>query len=228
MNRVLFARHGQTDYNVEQRLQGWLDVPLNENGECQAGLLARRLSTFSIDAIYTSDLQRTLGTARVIADLHQPPLNPITMPGLREFNYGHWNGLTFSEIEERYPKEVAAWRGNIRDVGLPEGESIARFSQRVQKTLREILTRHNQHTLLIVTHGGVIRVLLCAALGLPPEDYAKFSSESTSLTEICYNQSSTRLSTINDTAHLQDWPYETGPHGSLQKFLLSGIKKEII
>ena len=208
MNRVLFARHGQTDYNAEQRLQGWLDIPLNENGQSQAGLLARRLSTYPIDAVYTSDLQRTVGTAQIIADLHRPALEPVLVPGLREFNYGRWNGLTFPEIEARFPAEVAAWRTRVRDVVLPEGESFALFSQRVQKTLREILSGHDQHTLLIVTHGGVIRVLLCAALGLPPEDYARFRSESTSLTEIFYNQNTISLSTVNDTAHLQGWVYE--------------------
>ena len=208
MNRVLFARHGQTTYNVEQRLQGWLDVPLNKTGELQAGLLARRLSAYPIDAIYTSDLQRTVNTARVVADLHQPPLNPVAVSGFREFNYGRWSGMNFTEIEEKYPDEVAAWRKNVRDVVLPEGESIAQFSNRVRGALREVLARHDQQTLLIVTHGGVIRVLLCAALGLPPENYGQFRSESTSLTEIHYNQNSARLSSLNDTAHLQDWAYD--------------------
>ena len=208
MNKVLFVRHGLTDYNVARKLQGWLDIPLNEAGEIQAGLLGRRLSAFSIDAIYSSDLQRTMGTARLIAGLHQPPLAPIAVPGLREFNYGRWSGMNFSDIEEKYPDEVAAWRENTRDMVLPEGESIAQFSNRVQQTLREILFIHDQQTLLIVTHGGVIRMLLCAALGLPSEEYGKFRAESTSLTEIHYNQSSARLSSVNDTAHLQDWVYD--------------------
>lgn len=209
MNRILFIRHGQTSFNEEGRLQGWLDIPLNETGRLQAGLTARRLAQMRFDAIYSSDLERSVTTAQIIANRLKDPPQITPLKGLREFDYGRWAGLIFPEIEEQFPDDLQAWNDNLEDFILPEGESLAQFSERVQSTIQETLKDKDNQSILAVTHGGTIRALLCAALGVPPSHFRRLSIEPTSLTEIHYEGSSAVVYSVNDVAHMQKWAYRS-------------------
>ena len=112
MNKILLIRHGETAWNAERRLQGYLDIPLNDEGERQARLLAEALESESIDVVVSSDLHRARQTAQAVATLRGMPLH--VDPALRERCYGGFEGLLYSEIEQRFPAEFAAWQA--RDV----------------------------------------------------------------------------------------------------------------
>jgi broad specificity phosphatase PhoE len=154
MTTILLARHGETDWNVEGRLQGWDDRPLNETGRAQARELARRLGDVPFDAAYASDLARARETAEIVAAPHGVPV--VVDPDLREMHYGSWSGLTREEIELRFP-------GAERH----DGETREDHLGRVLAAAERIAARHPGERVLIVSHGGSMRALRRHCVGDP-------------------------------------------------------------
>ena len=157
MTEILFVRHGETDWNVEGRVQGHSDRPLNRNGEAQARALADKLRDDRIDAVYASDLARARDTAAPVAEAHG--LEVELLPGLREKDFGTWEGLLDTEIRERFPQANGGPWG--------DAETSEEVTQRVLATLHEIAGRHPDGRVLVVSHGGPIRAVLrhCSANG---------------------------------------------------------------
>jgi len=201
VTRLLLARHGQTAWNAERRYQGQRDVPLDQEGRLQADALARRLSDEPIDAIYASDLQRAWETAEAIAGLHGLAVQPE--PRLREIAFGDWEGLTTGEIEEASPGSIVAWRDDPRHSPPPGGECLDQVMGRVGAAVADIAADHQDETVLVVAHGGTLRVLLCLALDLPPEALWRFRFDAASLSQVDLYESGSTLSILNDTAHLR-------------------------
>jgi broad specificity phosphatase PhoE len=143
---LLLARHGETDWNRENRWQGWADPPLNETGRAQARALAEQLRDTPFDAVYSSDLRRAHETAEIVAAPHGVPVMPD--PGLREIDVGSWSGLTHAEIEERYP-----------DGRRPDGETREQHAERVLEAVERIARANPARRILLVTHGGTMRAL---------------------------------------------------------------------
>jgi broad specificity phosphatase PhoE len=152
---ILLARHGETDWNVERRVQGHSDRPLNERGRAQARALADELEGEQIDAVYASDLARAHETARLVAE--RIGLEVTVLPELREKNFGSWEGLTDTEVLARFPD---AHRGAWGD-----GESSEDVASRVVRALHRIAADHHGGRVLVVAHGGPLRVVLreCAS-----------------------------------------------------------------
>ncbi len=121
-----------------------------------------------LDAVYCSDLSRAVTSAEIIAGPHG--LVPVKMPDLRERSFGVWEGMTFSEIKERFPGEFEAWADNPLAHSPVGGESTLEVKERVVKALNEILNRHIGDTIVVVAHGGVNRILICDILGMPLEN----------------------------------------------------------
>jgi alpha-ribazole phosphatase len=182
MIRLLLVRHGLTDWNAVQRFQGQCDIPLNVEGLRQAAALGERLAGEPLQAILASDLQRAQATAEAIAAHHSCPL--VVEGRLREISFGDWEGLTYTEISICDPTQLAAWEVNILENAPPGGETLNQLAGRVQAVLDELLLAHEGETLLLVAHGGPLQVLLCLALGLPPEKYWQFHLSPGSLSEI--------------------------------------------
>lgn len=149
MTLLFLARHGETDWNRDGRVQGHSDAPLNETGREQARQLARKLAGEPIAAVYSSDLQRARDTAAAVADAAALPVRTLTE--LREKHFGTWEGLTDAEILERFP---TARRGRWGD-----GETREQLETRVLSALREIAGRHEGETVLVVSHGGPLRAV---------------------------------------------------------------------
>ncbi len=146
MTTLLLARHGETDWNVEGRWQGWADAPLNDNGRAQARELAEQLRSTPFDAVYSSDLKRAHETAEIVAAPHDVPV--IADAGLREIDVGSWSGLTRAELQEQFP-----------DGTRPDGETREQHSARVHEAVERIARANLGRRILIVTHGGTMRAL---------------------------------------------------------------------
>jgi len=197
VERVLIVRHGETDYNLQRRWQGQLDVELNVTGKQQAEALAKILVDESIDAVYSSDLRRAADTARILATPHALPVLPE--PGLREINVGVFQGLNRQEIDERYPYEMYRW--NNDDNYIPQGgESRIQLQERAFAAW-EAITQRNHRTILLVSHGGTIRLLLRRVIPSAQIDGLRFAN--TSLTILQYaGQSGWSVDRIADSTHL--------------------------
>jgi broad specificity phosphatase PhoE len=152
-------RHGQTTWNVEHRFQGQTDIPLDETGEAQAEYAARRLTTLMPSAIYASDLTRAQQTAAPLSKLTGLPVHADK--GLRERFGGVWEGLTDTEINERYPRERATW-------DPPGGEPTAAVADRVSAAITRIAAAVAPGQLaVVVSHGAALRLGMERLLGLP-------------------------------------------------------------
>jgi broad specificity phosphatase PhoE len=154
---LLLARHGETDWNRDGRFQGHADPPLNERGRRQAHALAELLADEPIDAIYSSDLLRAQETAQIVATLRG--LDVVVDPQLRERDVGEWSGLTRAEIDERFPNQIQAWR----EGRVVVGETREALTERVLAAARRISAAHPDGVVLVVSHGGALRMIRHAA-----------------------------------------------------------------
>jgi broad specificity phosphatase PhoE len=159
---ILLARHGETDWNRENRFQGHADPPLNETGRAQAAQLAAVLAAEPLAAVYSSPLRRAFETAQILAAPHG--LEPVPVDALREVDVGSWEGLTRAEIEERFPEQFARWRGY--EAGWEDGESYEEMSRRVIAGLLELVAAHEGERILAVSHGGPVRAAYALADGI--------------------------------------------------------------
>jgi len=155
VTEILLARHGETDWNLERRVQGHTDRPLNATGVEQARMLAARLAQEPLVAAYASDLLRARKTADIVAGVHG--IDVTLEPGLREKNFGTWEGLTDVEIQVRFPD---AARGRWGDA-----ETTEMVAERAIAVIDRIRARHPAETVLAVSHGGPVRAIL-AHLGI--------------------------------------------------------------
>jgi probable phosphoglycerate mutase len=192
---ILLIRHGETAWNAERRLQGHLDIPLNDEGARQAALLADALAHEPIDTLVASDLQRARQTAQAVADRRGLPLH--IDPALRERGYGGFEGLLYSEIEQRFPQEFAAWQARDIDAVLPPGrnvgESFRSFFDRATGAILALAAAHPGQTLTLVAHGGVLECAYRLALGLPLETPRDFKVYNASINRFRYHPATRTL-----------------------------------
>jgi 2,3-bisphosphoglycerate-dependent phosphoglycerate mutase len=163
---ILLARHGETDWNRDNRFQGHADPPLNETGRTQARALAKTLAGEPLSAVYTSPLRRAAETAETVAAVHG--LDVEVDDGLREVDVGSWEGLTRAELEEHYPAQFGRWVSG--EQGWEDGETYDEMGRRVIAALRRLAERHDAHHVVAVTHGGPIRAAIAAAQGISHTD----------------------------------------------------------
>jgi 2,3-bisphosphoglycerate-dependent phosphoglycerate mutase len=203
MNTVLYAvRHGETEWNLIERQQGHLDSPLTGKGIKQAQLLANGLANKNIDILYSSDLDRALQTAEIIAkrlllDIH-------TDPRLRERHLGILQGFTKKEFEERYPEEAVRFDSDDPDYVLPGGESLRQCVHRCIQCAEETARDHAGKNILIVGHGGVLRSFFHKATHAPLAGPRRFSLFNASINSFCLSNGQWRLDTWGEIAHLED------------------------
>lgn len=165
MTTLILVRHGETDWNAQHRWQGHSDTELNDAGREQARRLADELER--VDALYSSDLARARETAEILAGTIG--LEVRFDPRLRERGFGAWEGLTAEEIESSFPDEQRRWLAGI-GAGAHDAEQFEAFAARVGSFIEEIALRHPDEEVLVVAHGGTIRVVHALAEGL---DYVR-------------------------------------------------------
>ena len=202
MLEIVMVRHGETDWNVEPRIQGQTDVLLNANGRAQAQSVGERLAAERFDAIYVSDLRRTRETADAILAHYADPA-PVFDARLRERGLGEWETYVWAEVAARDP-EIAARYESDPEVGPRGGETGAAFVARVAGFLAAIRATHTDDRVLVVAHGGSIRVLVCVALGIDPRVRRLLALDNTALSVLRFEGDAPLLVTFNDTAHLRN------------------------
>lgn len=199
--RICLVRHGETSWNAERRLQGHIDIPLNQRGHAQAQSTAHSLAAFHFSAMYSSDLQRAHVTAQAIAAQRPQPL--LTEQRLRERHYGHFQGLTYDEAARRYPEAYARFKARELDQPIPgQGESLAAFAARVTEALADIAQRHTGQHVLVVTHGGVLDIAHRLAAAKPLHTPRDFTIPNAALNWIEHDAGRWRLIHWGDERHL--------------------------
>ena len=200
MSKLFLVRHGDTELNSAERYWGRSDVKLSAAGIEQAEKLCDRLAVEKIDAVYSSDLERALVTAEIIASSHQ--LAVITCAELREVNFGQLEGLTFSEISQLYPEVAKLWAERSTKLKYPGGESLVKFNNRVSKFLSRLDKHAVDETILVVAHAGVLRTLVCQLLSIDPQRRWQIRLDLASLSIMETHQQGAILSLLNDVSHL--------------------------
>ena len=208
MVRLLLIRHAATAWTAQGRFQGHTDVPLSPHGQRQVIGLAQRLRTETMHVLYASDLQRAWETARAIAMPHS--LGVQSEPRLREMAFGRWEGLTYAEIQQHDAQRLAAWERDQLHIAPPEGETLLHMTERVKAAYTSLVAVNQAKTVGLVAHGGPLQVLLCLALGLPPQAYWQFTLAPASLSELCVYEPGAILTHLNDTHHLAPHPRTAG------------------
>lgn len=167
-----------------KRLIGHTDPPLDNEGICTLRNTAGKLENSEIDALYSSDLMRAVASAEIIGDGRG--LKPVARPSLRELYMGLWDGISVSEVMEKHPGAIKEWWDDPSMFRTPEGESLSDLRARVLPELKDILERHKGETVCMVAHGGVNRVILFEAMGLPLSRYYSISQDYGCINRIRY------------------------------------------
>lgn len=169
--KLYLVRHGETDWNIANRIQGQTDTSLNEKGRQQADKLAGELvKGYRIKKIYASKKARAWETANIIGD--ELGIVPKIKEGLEEISFGSWEGYTWNEVRENFPQEYLVWKKNRRYQVPPMGESYEQLLRRLLPALADIMAKEEADT-LAVTHSAVIMTLMSYLYDTPFEDMAK-------------------------------------------------------
>ncbi len=223
MSTLLLIRHGQTDWNVEGRWQGHIDIPLNEAGRAQSSLLAQRVAAWPIKAIYSSDLRRAAETAKIIGE--QLNLQPSYLEALRERNGGILQGMTAKEIQEKLPGELAL----LRESGMAPSvkENNLDLAQRLLKAFEMIISKHDGEMAAVVSHGGALAAITAYFLGFPLGKSARLSLRAnTGLSMVEFDRNRPMITLLNDVSHLAGTDLSQGEGFSFGGNKSSGIKSE--
>ncbi|MEY4563683.1 MAG: hypothetical protein RLZZ618_2960 [Pseudomonadota bacterium] len=198
--RILAIRHGETAWNVDSRIQGQLDIPLNELGRWQAEQLERVVGGEGLAAVYTSDLLRAFETAEAVGRGTGLPL--VTDVGLRERGFGEFEGHTFAEIEAKFPEQSARWRQRDPEYSPPGGESLRDFYARCVATATRLAAAHPGEAIALVAHGGVMDCLYRAATRVDLQAPRSWLLGNASINRLLYTPEGFTLVGWSDTHHL--------------------------
>ncbi|SEL79687.1 probable phosphoglycerate mutase [Roseateles sp. YR242] len=198
---ILAIRHGETAWNREGRLQGHLNLPLNELGERQAERLGEALADESIQAVYASDLDRAATTARALALPHG--LTVTTDVRLRERSFGRFEGKLWTELEAESPEAALRWRQRDPDFEPPGGESLNTFYARCVAAASALASAHPGQTVALVAHGGVLDCLYRAATRVDLQAPRSWVLGNASINRLIYTPQGFSLVGWNDDHHLQ-------------------------
>ena len=200
MTEIILARHGETEWNVKEVFRGRIDVELNETGIKQAQLLAEHLSDVKIDAICSSPLKRALKTAETIAGYHK--LDVEITPGLIDFNYGEWQGLSHQQVKDKYKELYAEWISSPDRIKMPAGESLSDVRERAMSVVSGVIAKY-EGTVILVSHRVVNKVLICALLGLDNSHFWNIKQDTGGITIFTFENERFILTEHNNTSYLK-------------------------
>jgi len=199
--RIIAVRHGETDWNVDARIQGQTDIGLNDTGRWQAERVGEALAREPIEAVYSSDLGRAHQTAQAIARHNAAPVIPHQ--GLRERCFGMFEGHTFDEIHRTWPEHAQSWRKRVPDWEPPQGgESLLALRARVAGTVRAVAASHGGQQIVLVAHGGVLDALYRLATGQEVNSPRTWQLPNGAINRLLWTPSGLTLVGWSDVAHL--------------------------
>lgn len=201
MASIILIRHGQTEWNREARFRGRVDIDLDETGAKQAEAAAERIAQWEVAAIYSSPQKRAIATAEVIAKRLGLTVEPLD--GIDDMDFGRWQGLSIAEVEEKYPKLFDLWRHSPERLRIPEGESMEDVQRRVIATIDDLVARHENETVVLVSHRVVCKVLLCSLLGLDNSHFWQIAQDATAINLFEIRGGRATVMLLNDTCHLR-------------------------
>ena len=201
MTKIIFVRHGQTEWNVLGRYQGQTDVALSPLGIEQAEKLAAHFPVEKVEAVYSSDLARAMKTASCVADRFGLTVEP--RPELRELNFGDWEGLTYDEIVAKWPDALENFFQHPDVLEIPHGESFPKLRERALACVEEIVARHPDQTVAVFAHGAILRTILTAALHMDLQYVWPIRHFNTAVNIVTYTEHGTTVELINGTGHLK-------------------------
>jgi alpha-ribazole phosphatase len=199
--RLFLVRHGDTDFNTSHRFMGHSDIDLSAAGRQQIQCLRDYLKDEKIDGVYASDLARTVTTAAII--IEGRGIGVIPCPELREMNYGLCEGMTFSEINDKYPDVADQCINFTLSLEFPEGDTFKDFTDRTVSFLKRLKIHKPSDTLLVVSHNGPLKALVCHFLGIDMEHWWQIRIDTASISIIDITSRGAILSRLNDTSCLK-------------------------
>jgi alpha-ribazole phosphatase len=195
ITRFWLIRHGEPQVDIQGRCYGSLDIGLSLGGACQIESVAQYLRPVSLSAVYSSPRRRALESARLIATYHSLPVT--SLEALSEINFGSFEGLSYGEIEHRYPHLYRQWMECPTEIEFPNGESFAAMHRRVSEAARILRHVHCGQSIAIVSHGGVNRILLADALEIPLVHIFRIGQRYAALNRIDYVAHETVVEMVN-------------------------------
>lgn len=201
MTKIIFVRHGQTEWNVLGRYQGQTDIALSPLGIEQAEKLAAHFPVDKVEAVYSSDLVRAMMTARCVADRFGLTVEP--RPELRELNFGDWEGLTYDEIVAKWPDALNNFFQHPDVLEIPHGESFPKLRERALDAVEKIVACHPEQTVAVFAHGAILRTILTAALHMDLKYVWTIRQFNTAVNIVTYTEHSTTVELLNGTGHLK-------------------------
>ncbi|MGV7220534.1 MAG: histidine phosphatase family protein [Nitrospinales bacterium] len=193
--RIYLIRHGETANAKDHALNGHFDIELSLKGKDQISSVAKALKDSPIRAIYSSDLIRTLDSAKIISQNFE--LQPICYPELRELSFGKWEGLSLKELNSKYPGEVQKRFANPETFQAEGGETLNQLVERVLPKYEEIIDKHSGEEIVIMSHGGVNRVILGHLLGIPLNNVFRITQENAGINIIQYYNGQPVIELVN-------------------------------
>jgi 2,3-bisphosphoglycerate-dependent phosphoglycerate mutase len=201
--RIIAVRHGETAWNADARIQGQLDIGLNDTGRWQARRVGEALAGEPISAVYSSDLGRAHQTAQSIAEVTGARVVP--QEGLRERSFGLFEGKTFAEIHENWPDHAQNWRNRNPEWAPPEGgESLLQLRERVTRTMELLASRHPGEQIVVVAHGGVLDALYRVATGQEVNSPRTWELPNGAINRLLWTPQGFTLVGWSDTQHLDN------------------------
>lgn len=201
MTQIILTRHGHVEWIAPERFRGRADLPLTAQGIAEARAAGRRISAiWPVTAVYTSPMSRSLRTGQIIAEPFG--LDARSMDALNDIHYGDWQGLTPDEARARWPEEVELWHRRPDLVRVPGGESLQDVLARAAHSLRTIMDRHPDETVVLVGHDSVNRVILLHALELPLARYWRLAQAPCAISQITAAKDGFVVQSVNETCHL--------------------------
>jgi 2,3-bisphosphoglycerate-dependent phosphoglycerate mutase len=200
--RIIAVRHGETAWNVDTRIQGQLDIGLNDTGRWQAHRLALALAGETVAAIYSSDLFRAWDTALSISNAVGQPVQSVE--GLRERGFGVFEGKTFKDIEALWPEQSVLWRKRVPDFAPEGGESLLLFRERITIVVSQLAARHPGEQIVLVAHGGVMDVLYRAATRQEIQAPRTWDLGNAAINRLLWTPDGLSIVGWSDTHHLDD------------------------
>ncbi|MDQ7780963.1 MAG: histidine phosphatase family protein [Planctomycetota bacterium] len=195
MLELYLIRHGETEFVRAGKYGGWTDIPLNGRGRRQAMALRRRLRSVRPDAVYSSDLRRSMETAALALPKMAGRIRKSRL--LRELRFGEWEGLTYKEISRRCKRLYARWLRDPASCAPPGGETLLQLQRRIRAFMKKLGSGRRDRRVAVFSHGGPIRMILCGAVGAPLRSFFRFAVRPAGVSIVEVHGATARVMAVN-------------------------------